>query len=305
VDLTGGPKPLALPSHLASRGYDLTMATTAPPKALTHVRIRGDAGRPPIDLAEVWRSRDLLWTLTDRDIRLRYKQTALGVIWVVIQPLMASMIFAFVFGVVAKLPSNGQPYILFAFASLLAWNTFAQALSKSANSLVANSHMITKVYFPRLSLPLASVSSTLVDFVISLGVMFVLLAVYRVWPGPGVLLVPVWLAILLVMALGLGLLSGSLMVKYRDVAHLIPTFLQLGLYATPVAWATIAVPARFRWVFVINPLSGLMDAFRWSLLGVGSLSFPMLAYSTATAVALFWLGAVVFKHQERSFADVI
>jgi lipopolysaccharide transport system permease protein len=270
-----------------------------------HVKIGSDGARAPVDLVEILRNRELLLTLAGRDIRVRYKQTVLGVAWVVLQPLMASLIFAFVFGVLAGLPSDGRPYILFAFAGLMAWNAFSQTLSKASDSLVANAAMISKVYFPRLILPLSSATSTLVDFGVTLAMMFVLMAYYRVWPGPGLLLLPLWLAILMVMALGFGLMAGALMVKYRDIRHIIPTFLQLGLYLSPIAWSTLIVPAKYQWVFLVNPLTGLLNAFRWSLLGDGSLSIGQLAYSTTTAILVFWAGAIVFKQQERDFADVI
>jgi lipopolysaccharide transport system permease protein len=281
------------------------MAMTALPSDRYHIQIRSDEGRLPIDLREIFRHRDLLLTLADRDVKVRYKQTVLGVAWVLLQPLMASLIFAFVFGVIARLPSNGRPYILFAFAGLMAWNAFSQTMTRVSYSLISNAHMVSKVYFPRLILPLSSVASTLIDFGAMMGLMVVLLAIYRVWPGPGLLLVPVWLAILLVMALGLGLMAAALMVKYRDISHIIPTFLQLGMYVSPVAWSTLVIPNKYRWVFLVNPLSGLLDAFRWSLLGEGSLSWPALIYSTVVAGLLFWIGAIVFKREERNFADVI
>jgi lipopolysaccharide transport system permease protein len=272
---------------------------------LPHIQIRSDAGGAPIELREIVRHRDLLLRLADRDIKLRYKQTVLGVTWVVLQPLMASLIFAFVFGVVAHLPSEERPYLLFAYAGLMAWNVFSQTLTRVSYSLVSNGHLISKVYFPRMILPMASMTSTLVDFIASLGLMFLLLAYYRVWPGAGLLLLPLWLLIVLVMAMGLGLTAAALMVRYRDISHIIPTFLQLGMYVSPVAWSTLVVPEKYRWVFRVNPLTGPLESFRWSLLGEGSVPWPALAYSTAIAALVFWVGAIVFKREERDFADVI
>jgi lipopolysaccharide transport system permease protein len=269
-----------------------------------HVQIRSD-DKAPINLREIFQNRELLLTLAERDIKVRYKQTALGVVWVVLQPLMASLIFAFIFGVLARMPSDGQPYLLFAFAGLMAWNTFAQTITRASISLTSNSQMISKVYFPRLILPLSSAGSCLVDFVVTLVMMFVLLAIYRVWPGSAVLLLPVWLLILMVMAMGIGLLAGALMVKYRDINHIIPTFLQLGLFISPVAWSGLLIPEKLRWIFMLNPLNGLLEAFRWSLLGDSALSVGSVVYSTVVAVLIFWLGAMVFKQQERDFADVI
>ncbi|HEX3447062.1 MAG TPA: ABC transporter permease [Isosphaeraceae bacterium] len=281
------------------------MATTASPSNFQHIQIRSDSNLATLDLQEIFRYRDLLLTLADRDIRVRYKQTVIGVAWVVLQPLMTSLIFAFVFGVLARLPSEGRPYILFAFSGLLAWNAFSQTLTRVSFALVGNVHLVSKVYFPRLILPLAAMASTLVDFVVALVLMFLMLIFYGVWPGWGLLLLPVWLAVMLVMALGLGLVAAALMVKYRDISHIIPTILQLGMYVTPVAWSALIVPGKFRWIFLANPLTGLLNAFRWSLLGEGALSLPALAYSTVTAALFFWCGAIVFKQQERNFADVI
>jgi lipopolysaccharide transport system permease protein len=282
-----------------------TMATATPSGRLYHIQIRAESGHVPVDLREIARYRDLLLTLADRDIRVRYKQTALGIAWVILQPLIAASIFAFLFHWVANLPSNGRPYFLFAFAGLTAWNAFAQALTKVSTSLVAHAHVVSKIYFPRIVLPLSSISSVLVDFGVSLGMMFILLALWRVWPGVGLLLLPVWLAILLMMALGIGLWTSAVMVKYRDVYHILPTLIQLGMYVSPVAWSTVAIPPNYRWFFYANPLSGLLEAFRWSLLGTGTLDLRALAYSTVVAILFFWFGAHVFRRLERNFADVI
>jgi lipopolysaccharide transport system permease protein len=272
---------------------------------LPHARIRANDVGALIDLRELIRYRDLLRTLADRDLRVRYKQTALGIVWVVLQPLLASLIFAFVFGVVAGLARSGTPYVLFAFAGLLAWNLFSSVVARAGTSLVSNAQMLSKIYFPRVILPLAAAAGSLVDFGFSLTLMAMMLAFYRVRPGWGVLLLPIWLAILFTMALGIALFTASLMVRYRDVGHIIPAFLQLGMFITPVAWSTLIVPEKYQWVFLSNPLSGLLDAFRWSLLDEGTLSLPALAYSAGVAAAAFWLGAWVFKKEERSFADVI
>jgi lipopolysaccharide transport system permease protein len=271
-----------------------------------HVRICAGEQVRLIDVPELIRYRDLLWTLADRDIRVRYKQTALGVIWVILQPLMASLIFAFVFGVVAGLPSDGRPYVLFAFAGMTAWNVFSGVLTKVSASLVSNAQMLSKIYFPRLILPLSSTISALVDSAFSLALMLIMLALYRVWPGLGIFLLPVWLFILVVLSLGIGLLAASMIVRYRDVAHIIPIALQLGLFISPVAWAiTSKMKDVYRLILWLNPLSSLVQATRWSLLGEGMPPWPALAYSIAVSAALFWLGVTVFKRQERSFADVI
>jgi lipopolysaccharide transport system permease protein len=281
------------------------MALTARFDNEYHIHVRPDESRIPVDLAEIYRYRDLLFTLADRDVRIRYKQTILGVAWVLLQPLMASLIFAFVFGVLARMTSNGRPYVLFAFAGLLGWNLFSQTLTRVSFALVSNAHMVSKVYFPRLILPLSSVASTLIDFAAGLGLFFVMLIFYRVAPTWSMLLLPAWVAILLTMSLGIGLLAASLMVTYRDISHMVPTFLQLGMYISPVAWSVRTIPPKYQWVLLVNPLTGVLEAIRWSLLGEGTLPVMALAYSTATAVVLIWIGASVFKQQERNFADVI
>lgn len=269
------------------------------------VRIRADEPRRPIDFDELFRYRDLLLSLADRDIRIRYKQTALGAAWVVLQPLISALIFAFVFGVVAGLPSDGRPYFLFAFTGLLAWNTFAAIVTRVSNSLVSGSHMISKIYFPRLVLPFSAAISCLVDFGVSLGIMVGLMAIYRAWPGWSLLSLPIWLVLLVVMAVGLGLIAASTMVRYRDVGHIIPVVLQLGLFASPVAWSVAAVPQKYRFVTALNPLCGLLGAFRWSLLGDVAPSALELAYSAAFAAVALFVGLRVFQRQEREFADVI
>jgi len=281
------------------------MAIAKQPRQPYHIQVRADTERAAIDLMELVRYKDLFLTLADRDIRVRYKQTALGVVWVILQPLIASLIFAFIFGVVARLPTNGKPYFLFAFAGMTAWNAFSQALTRVSSAMVWNAHMVSKIYFPRMVLPLASMASVLVDFCVSLVVLLILLVCYRIWPGPGLLLLPIWLAVLMLMASGIGLWAGAIMVKYRDVAIVLPTLVQLGLYVSPVAWSLKAVPQKYLWVFFANPLSGLLDAFRWSLIGEGTLPLWPLAYSVVITVVFVWFGASFFRQLERNFADVI
>jgi lipopolysaccharide transport system permease protein len=253
------------------------------------------------------RFRDLLWTLAERDLKVRYKQTALGVIWVVLQPLMSSLIFAFVFGVIAAMPSDGKPYLLFAFAGMTVWNTFSNVLMRVSSSLVGNAQMLSKIYFPRLILPLSSSISALVDSAFSLGLMCVLLALYWMWPAWGIILLPFWLLAVVVLALGLGLITASWMVTYRDVVHVIPLVLSLGMFISPVAWSLSNpnLSEKYRLLLRSNPLCNLIEAVRWSFLGEGELPLCALAYSVVVAAAVFCLGVIVFKKQERSFADVI
>jgi len=258
-----------------------------------------------LNVREIWEYRDLLWTLSGRDIKLRYKQTALGVAWVIAQPLIAAAIFAFVFGRVAKLSSDGLPYFLFAYAGLLGWNVFNSTLTKVSACLVGNSQLVSKVYFPRLVLPLSTVGSTLLDFAVALALFFVMAIVHGLELKWGIVLLPVWLALLLMMAIGVGLYSAALMVVYRDLQYVIPILLQFLLYASPVAYALSSTPESLRAILMLNPLTGLFEAFRWSLLGHGRIDPQAILYSTAVAEVMFLLGALAFRQMERRFADVI
>ncbi|MEI8233431.1 MAG: ABC transporter permease [Verrucomicrobiota bacterium] len=273
--------------------------------SLPFVRIRPASGWKPLDLRQLWQYRELLSTLGRRDLTLRYRQTVLGAFWVIAQPLMAAGIFSFVFGKVANMPSDGVPYFLFAYAGLLCWNAFSNTLAKVSASLVGNSNLISKVYFPRLILPLSTLYSTLIDFAVAFAMMLVLLGANHVPIGPRLLLLPVWMAFLLMLALGTGLYVSALMVSYRDVQYILPVFVQLLLYASPVAYAVVAVPASLQLFYHLNPLTGLLEAFRWSLLGCGTLSPWVLAYSAGISCAWLVLGAFAFKRMERLFSDVI
>jgi lipopolysaccharide transport system permease protein len=282
------------------------MPAPAPKPWLT---IRPTSGWAAVDLRDLWRFRDLLMSLAVRDLKLRYKQTALGVIWVVLQPLLAAGVFSFVFGKVARLPSDGLPYFLFSYAGLLGWNLFSNTLTKSSNCLIGNSQLISKVFFPRLVLPLSTIPSVLVDFGVALGMMIVLMIIYRVPPGPGLLLLPLLMALLFALALGIGLCSAALTVSYRDVQYILPVMLQILMYASPIAYgltyAMERVPGKLQIVYLLNPLSTPLEAFRASLLGTPWPSLAWLAYSTLAAIVVFVLGALSFKQMERKFADVI
>jgi lipopolysaccharide transport system permease protein len=257
------------------------------------------------NFAEVWQFRPLLAQLARRDVTLRYRQTALGVVWVVLQPLIAAGLFAVVFGRVAGLKSNGVPYVVFSYAGLLAWTTFSTYLTKASASLVGNSALVSKVYFPRIVLPLSAIAGVVLDFVVSLAMMAVLLAATSTTPGWGLALLPVWLLLVLILSTGIGLLTASLAVKYRDITYVLPVLVQFLLYASPVAYALSAVPHSLRPYFVANPLTGLLEAYRWSLLGTGSLHLGYVLYSAAFAVAALALGCAAFARMERGFADVI
>ena len=267
--------------------------------------IRPKSGWQALNLGELWQSRDLLLMLALRDVRLRYKQTALGVAWVVLQPLISAAIFAFVFGKIAKLPCDGAPIFVFAYAGMLAWNLFSTTLTKASMSLVGNANLVSKVYFPRLVLPLSTVFSSLLDFAVALAMLVVIMLIQHVTPGPALLLLPVWMALILLLATGVGLFAASLAVSYRDVQYILPVGMQFLLYASPVGYAVSTVPEKWRTVYLLNPVSSLLEAFRFSILNRGTLHPQMIAYAALVSVCLFVFGAFAFRRMERKFADVI
>lgn len=254
---------------------------------------------------ELWEAREVAVRFGQRDIVLRYRQTFIGVAWVLLQPLASAGIFAIVFGAVAQLPTGGVPYFLFTFMSMLAWTLFSGTLSRAASSLVANQALVSKVFFPRMLVPLSTAGSTLLDFAVGFALGIVLLFVFGVNPGWPVLLLPVWILIFTATALGIGLAASAWMVKYRDVQYVLPWVLQVALYATPVAYALDAIPANLQPLFLANPLAWMLDGFRWSVLGTEMPPVWQLIGSVVVAAVVFWLGAIVFQRYERVFADLI
>ena len=272
-------------------------------------KIRATSGWKALDFAGVWRYRDVLLAIAGRDVKLRYKQTFLGVAWVLLQPLLAAGIFTFVFGLIAKMPSDGKPYFIFAYAGLLGWNLFSNTVTRISTSLISNSQMISKIYFPRLVLPFSTVPSTLLDFGVSLGMFVVFMLIYRLPVGWPLLLFPVWLILLLMLSCGVGLWSSALSVSYRDVQYILPVVMQFLLYGSPVAYSLVyslsKIPPHLRVFLNLNPLSSLLEAIRWSLLGSDSPDWRFVAYSTAVCILTLITGAFIFKRMERQFADVI
>jgi lipopolysaccharide transport system permease protein len=275
--------------------------------------IRARRGWGALHLAELWRFRDLLLALSGRDLKLRYKQTVLGVVWVILQPLISAGILSFVFGSVAKL-NTPVPYFLLSFAGLLGWNLFSGSVTRASVSMTGNSALVSKVYFPRMLLPLSATSSAFVDFAVAGAMMAVLMLVHGVRPGPEILLLPVWIVLLLMLAIGIGLFAAGLTVSYRDVGYVLPVVVQSLLYASPVAYTLDQVPAKFRLLYLVNPIAPLLEGFRWSLLGSvhgaagGVLAAPPLwsvAYGATTSVVFFVMGVALFGRMERRFADVI
>lgn len=277
--------------------------TTLPPQPEPTLVIQPRQGWAALDLREVWRFRDLLRTLAVRDVKLRYRQTALGFLWVILQPLIAAGIFSFVFGRLAGMPSQGLPYEVFAYGSLLGWNAFSNTLGRTSTTLVGNSALVSKVYFPRLVLPLSTIFSALVDFLVAAMLVVVLMVIYRVTPHAGILLLPVWLLGLITLALGLGLVFSGLMVSYRDVAYAVPVMTNMLLYLSPVVYS--ASERGVSDFYYLNPIAGLMEAFRWSLFGRGEPRWWAVAYAFAFAAVILVIGVMSFKRLERRFADVI
>lgn len=282
------------------------MSDRAAPSPVPLRRIRSDTSRTPLDFAELWRYRDLWLTLALRDIKLRYRQTALGVAWVILLPLLASGILTLVFGVVAGLPSDGSPYFLFVFAGFLGWTAFQNTLQRCSISLVGNTALVTKVYFPRIMLPASSVLASLLDFAVGTTLFLLVLLVRGERPSPLLLLAaPLILLLLQMLALGIGLFAAALTVRYRDVQYVLPFMVQLLLYASPVAYGVAAVPERIRRVYLLNPVAPLLDALRTSLLGHGEIHWKAVGLSAALSVVLLVTGTLFFLRQDRQYADVI
>ncbi len=299
-------------AHLLVENAILTVSATAarpagPPHTIRHptVVIQPTRGWAALDLSELWKYRDLLMILAARDVKLRYKQTALGVAWVVIQPLIAALIFAVMFGRFARLPSDGHPYILFVFPAVAIWNYFAAVLQRAGNSLITDARLITKVYFPRLAIPLASTFSALIDLAVSLGVLGVLMAIYGMSPSWRILTLPLWIALAALTATGVSLWLSALNVRYRDFVHAMPFLLQVWMLASPVAYGSSIVPESWRLVYGLNPAVAFIEGTRWAVLGTTSLTSGMVVMATGFSIVVFIAGAFFFRRVERGFADTV
>jgi homopolymeric O-antigen transport system permease protein len=266
--------------------------------------IEPPSGWTPIGWRELWEYRELFGFLVWRDVKVRYKQTVLGAAWAVLQPLTTMAMFTVLFGRWAKLPSDGVPYPLFAFAALLPWTFFANAVSAAAVSLVGNTHLISKVYFPRLLVSLAPLGTGLVDFGIALVMMFALCAVYGVSPSANLLLLPFVAIVAAVTAAGVGSFLAALCGVYRDVRYVVPLLMQLWMFASPVIYPASLVPASWQWLYQLNPMSGVIDGFRAALLG-RAVPWGALASAAVVSVALAWIGAGYFRRVERRVADLL
>ena len=258
-----------------------------------------------LDFGEMWRFRDLFRSLVMRDVKLRYRQTLLGVGWVVLLPLLSAGVLTFVFGSVAKLPSNGVPYFLVTLAGMVAWTFFSGVLARGSSSLVNNAALVGKVFFPRALLPLSAIGSTTVDMLVSLVLATVLAATQGIYPTAAFLLAPVWLGLGILVVLGPTLIFAAATVSYRDVNYILPIFVQMLLYVSPVAYSLEAVPAKFRDVYALNPLVAPLQGLRHALLGYGDIPASSVLSSVVFASLFLFAGATYFSHQEQRFADVI
>lgn len=262
------------------------------------------SGVPLPDFRAVVRAREVLYFLTWRDVKVRYKQTAIGAAWAILQPLLAMLIFTLVFRRLASLDSEGVPYPIFAYCALVPWTFFATAVTQAGGSLVLNEKLVTKVYFPRLIIPLASVSGVVVDLGLATVVLVAMMIVYGVAPSIGLVFVPLFVIIACAAAVGLGSLLAAVNVRYRDVRYVIPFLVQLWLFLTPIAYSIELVPGRWRWLYALNPMVGVVEGFRWGFLG-GAMTGRDIAISAATAFAMLLVGLLVFRRMEDTFADEI
>lgn len=269
------------------------------------VRIEPTRGWVSLKLKDLWEYRELLYFLTWRDVKIRYKQTALGIAWAVLQPLLTMLVFSIFFGRLAKIPSDGIPYPIFSLAALVPWNFFANGLTQSSNSLVASANMIKKVYFPRLVIPLSSIFSGVVDFSIALVLVLAMMFYNQIGVTARILWLPVFLLLALATALGVGLWLSALNVEYRDVRYVAPFIVQFWMFATPIAYPSTLLSEPWRTIYGLNPMAGVVEGFRWALLGAKTQPGPLIAVSAFAAVVLLVSGAYYFRRMERAFADVV
>ena len=281
------------------------VAAAVPGPALPHVAIRPARGWTGLNLGELWQYRELLLFLIWRDIKVRYKQTALGAAWAILQPVFSMVVFSLFFGRLAKVPSDGIPYPVFAYCALLPWQLFAHALAESSNSVVANERLITKVYFPRLVIPIAGVLAGLVDFAIAFSVLIFLMLRYGIVPTWTIATLPLFVLLAILTALAIGLWLSALNVQYRDVRYTVGFLTQIWLFLSPVAYPSSLVPERWRPVYGLNPMAGVVEGFRWALVGKSPPPGAMLAVSVGMVLLLLVGGLFYFRRMETSFADVI
>ena len=269
------------------------------------LRIKPSKGWVSLKLGELWQYRELLYFLIWRDIKVRYKQTALGAAWAIIQPVMTMVVFSLFFGKLGKIPSDGVPYPIFSFAALVPWTFFSNGLTQSSNSLVGSSNLITKVYFPRLAIPMGTVLSGLLDFMLAFIVLLAMMLYYGITPTLNTLWLPLFLLLAVVTSLGVGLWLSALNVEYRDVRYVVPFLTQFWMLATPIAYPSSLLHEPWRTIYGLNPMVGVVEGFRWALLGTRMAPGPIIAASSLAAVVILVSGAFYFRRMEKTFADVV
>jgi homopolymeric O-antigen transport system permease protein len=281
---------------------DSNTTTTAP--ALVSSRFEATSGWASLRLAELWEYRELIYFFTWRDIKIRYKQTVMGALWAIIQPLFTMLIFALFFGRLAKVPSDGIPYPIFSYTALVPWTFFATGMTQASNTLVQNSNMLKKIYFPRMTMPIGTVIAGCVDFCLAFVVLLGMMAFYGTIPTWKVVWLPFFLLLALITCLGVSLWLSAMNVQFRDVRYMIPFLTQFWMFATPIAYPSSLLPEPWRTIYGINPMVGVVEGFRWALLDAHTAPGPMVAVSTVVAVGLLVSGAFYFRRLERTFADV-
>ena len=271
----------------------------------TSILIKPVKGWVSLDLKELWKYRELIGFLAWRNIMALYKQAFFGIAWALAKPISQALIYTLVFGKIAKLSSSGLPYILFTFCGIVAWSLFSSSLTSSTSSIVGNANLITKVYFPRLAIPIAALGSGCVDFVISFVIFLIIMLAYGIFPSGTILFFPLFLILGLAITLGLGLIFSAIAVKYRDLAHALPFMVQLWFWVTPVAYGLENIPPKLTWMFYLNPMTWIIQGFRWSLLGSGEMDWQKILITALFSFAVLLAGLFYFKRMENEFADVI
>jgi len=273
--------------------------------AMSTVLIKPPQDWVPLELKELWEHREIFSFLIWRDIKVRYKQTILGAGWAVLQPFFTMIVFSIIFGWLARMPSDGVPYPIFAYTALLPWQLFVRSLTASSNSIVANESLITKVYFPRLVIPLSATAAGVLDFAIASVVLFGMMAYYHIVPTSAVWMLPLFVLLAIATAFGVGLWLSALNVQYRDVGHALPFLTQMWLFATPIVYPSSLIPEQWLALYGLNPMSSVVEGFRWALLGTGSKPGPMLIASASAAFAVLISGLYYFRKMEQTFADAV
>jgi lipopolysaccharide transport system permease protein len=277
-----------------------TVATARPV-----LRIEPSRGWVSLKLGELWEYRELVYFLIWRDVKVRYKQTALGAAWAIVQPLFTMLVFSLFFGRLAKMPSDGIPYPIFAYAALVPWSLFAQGLNQSSDSLVSSANLLRKVYFPRLAIPIATIVAGMVDFSIASAMLLCLMLYFGIVPTINVLWLPLFLLLTLSTSLGVGLWLSSLNVRFRDVRYVVPFLIQFWMFATPIAYPSSLLAEPWRTLYGLNPMAGVVEGFRWALLGTKTAPGPIVFVSAAASVLILLGGAFYFRRMEKTFADVV